>query len=298
MKYNLSTFIEKLNEKYENEPFEILEYNGISKEGKYYCGLCKKEYKLYKMGNLLSEKRKHLCTHCFASSYTSTVLDMISTNENFSFKQLGYNYTSHKPTVIYECKNCNQENEKPLVEFIKYPTCIHCGKNAKRRTDKTIESLLPDEFELIGEYKNQYEKTLFRHNCGFIFKMRPKDLLTNHSYCPKCTKKSSKGERKIMSFCDANNITFIKEKTFPWSDKKRYDFYLPDYNLLIEYHGIQHYKEVDNFFLSLEEQQKIDCFKKQAALENKYDFLEIPYYDYENIEKILVQRLSLTGVEV
>lgn len=63
------------------------------------------------------------------------------------------------------------------------------------------------------------------------------------SGCPKC--RCSKGEKKIDSFLKEKEITFIYEKTF--SDLKgtknrvlSYDFYLPEYNLLIEYQGEQH----------------------------------------------------------
>lgn len=291
MKYNLNEFIKNLKEKY-NEPFEIIEYSGTSKPGVYICGYCEKEYSLYKMGKLLSENRKHLCSHCFASKKAEEVLLTLETIPTLDFIKFGYKENLHKPTVVYKCICCNEVTEKPHVEFLKYPTCIHCGPNAKRRTTNSIIELLPRGFEILEEYNGQYEKTLFRHECGFIFKVRPKDLINGHSYCPKCSKKASKGERKIIEFLSNNNIQFEKEKLFDWSDRKRYDFYLPDYNLLIEYNGIQHYKEVPNFFLPLEEQQKIDKFKENSAKEKGYSILIISYLDFNNIENILAQRLK------
>lgn len=292
MRYTEQTFSQAVKDKYPNEPFEIKSFSGTSKKGEYYCGLCQKTYSLYRMGKLLSENRKHLCSHCWASSQTQEILDYFPT-ETLSFKKLGYNEKLHKPTVVYTCKKCKCNTEKPFTEFIKYPTCIHCGQNSKRRNTKTLQLIIPEGFELLEEYIGQYNKVLFRHKCGFIFKVRPKDLINGHSYCPKCSKKASKGERKIIDLLSDNNIDFIKEKVFDWSNKKRYDFYLPDYNLFIEYHGRQHYEEIPNFFLPLKEQQTIDLFKEKVARSKGFDYLVISYKDFDNIEDILVQRLSL-----
>lgn len=50
-----------------------------------------------------------------------------------------------------------------------------------------------------------------------------------------------------MRLLSDNNINFISEKIFPdlkgESSYLRYDFYLPDYNILIEYHGEQHFNK-------------------------------------------------------
>lgn len=284
-------FIIEIKEKY-NEPFEILEYSGTSKPGSFKCGYCGETYPLAKIGKLLNPDRKHICSHCFASKYADEVLSRIDEEEDLIFVKFGYNKSLHKPTVSYKCKKCGEITTKPYIEFLKYPTCIHCGKNSKRKNGNGIINDLPEGFELVGEYNGMHNKTLFRHKCGFIFSTRPKDLISGHTYCPKCSKKASKGERKIINFLESNKIAFEKERVFPWSERKRYDFFLPDYNLLIEYNGIQHYKEVPNFKISLEEQKKIDSFKENKARSKGYSYLVISYEEYEKIEGILAQRLE------
>ena len=69
--------------------------------------------------------------------------------------------------------------------------------------------------------------------------------------------------------------------------KRRYDFYLPDYNLIIEYNGEQHYLENKYFKTSLEEQQKIDAEKEKEAVTHGYDYLIIGYFDFDKIDTIL-----------
>lgn len=56
--------------------------------------------------------------------------------------------------------------------------------------------------------------------------------------------------------------------------------------------GKQHYIDQPFFQRTLEEQQNIDKWKKQKALENGLDYLEIPYTDFDILENILAQRLS------
>ena len=59
------------------------------------------------------------------------------------------------------------------------------------------------------------------------------------------------GEVYLTKLFEQNNFKYETEKTF--SDlrninKLRFDFYLPDYNLVIEYHGQQHFDENNKFY--------------------------------------------------
>ena len=69
--------------------------------------------------------------------------------------------------------------------------------------------------------------------------------------------------------------------------------------MLIEFQGKQHYEPVAQFggkkqFII---QQEIDNRKRQIAQKAGYELLEISYKDKSLIKEILVQRLSLTGVD-
>lgn len=66
----------------------------------------------------------------------------------------------------------------------------------------------------------------------------------------------------------SNEKTFEIEYSFSWQSnkKRRYDFYLPDYNLIIEYNGEQHYLENKYFKVPLKEQQKSMQRKKKKLL--------------------------------
>lgn len=109
--------------------------------------------------------------------------------------------------------------------------------------------------------------------------------------------KESKGEKRISNFLIKNSINYIREKRFP-DCRDRYtlpfDFYLPNYNICIEYDGGQHYKPVDfsggdydRGVVNLFETKKRDTIKNKFCRKNNIKLIRIPYWDFDNIEKIL-----------
>lgn len=126
------------------------------------------------------------------------------------------------------------------------------------------------------------------------FMVKPNGHLACKNGCPKC--KESIGELRIRNFLEKNKINYIKEYKVP-PYKYRYDYYLPDFNLLIEYHGIQHYKPV-NLFGGLEvfkKQCESDLRKKQIAYENNYHFLVLntSHTNADDLEMILKEFIAL-----
>lgn len=106
--------------------------------------------------------------------------------------------------------------------------------------------------------------------------------------CPICSE--SKGEIEVREWLENHNITYKRQHRFADLKKYPYDFYLPDFNLLIEYNGIQHYEEVPYFHRSpssFDGQLTRDRIKKEYAEKNGIKLLVIPYWEFKNIDKIL-----------
>lgn len=102
----------------------------------------------------------------------------------------------------------------------------------------------------------------------------------------------SKGEEKIALILQQNNIKIERQKNF---DSLRncnnypvyFDFYLPDYNIIIEYQGELHYYSKDRGWHNqenFEKVQKSDDLKRHWCKENNIKMIEIPYTDYEKID--------------
>lgn len=95
--------------------------------------------------------------------------------------------------------------------------------------------------------------------------------------------KISYGEKKIYDFLIENNISFNYNKSLmdcSYESKLRFDFYLPKYNLCIEFDGIQHIKPIDAFGGEEEfKKTKIrDEIKNLFCKANSIELIRIPYY--------------------
>lgn len=91
--------------------------------------------------------------------------------------------------------------------------------------------------------------------------------------CQLCS--ASTGEQKIATIFNNLKIDYIKEYSIGDLSYK-YDFYLPDFNTIIEYHGGQHYIETNFFKTDLKKQKERDSIKLYIAKENGYKYFIIP----------------------
>lgn len=113
------------------------------------------------------------------------------------------------------------------------------------------------------------------------------------------TKKSkgrivSVGEIKISKHLVKLGIKYKREKTFrscvnpATKCPLRYDFYLPDYKLLIEFDGNHHkYRMKGSSNKDFVEQRKRDLIKDKWAKSSGYQLLRIPSSDINNIPDII-----------
>ena len=94
-----------------------------------------------------------------------------------------------------------------------------------------------------------------------------RDIYYEHSISCICSDGKSYSEKFMSCLLKQLNIEFNCQKSFGWSDKKIYDFYIPKLNMIIETHGEQHYRYT-GLGRSLEEEQENDRLKKEKALSN------------------------------
>ncbi len=127
------------------------------------------------------------------------------------------------------------------------------------------------------------------------FEIKPINLISG-SICKLC-KSSSKGESKVENILIEKKVKYIKEKTFEnCRGIKRplpFDFYLPDYNICIEFDGVQHYKPIERFggIEGFNEVVKNDNIKTNYCLSNNIKLIRISYKDKKLINYIIQQEL-------
>jgi len=182
----------------------------------------------------------------------------------------------------------------------KYHGCPQCTKFSKKSREdrlKQLKEVFPEyDYSLITKewwqknYKNTYTKVPVICPEHGLFHAKLNNLL-NGSGCSSCA--SSKGERIIEKVLKKNNINFIQEHKVPDSNL-RFDFYLPDYNLAIEYDGELHFKNIE--FSKLKETKKRDFLKNKLCYIYKINLIRIPYHFKDSLEEHLIKILKRENI--
>lgn len=289
--------IQRIQNNYPDAPFELLEYTKVTQPITVKCLSCGKELHSSSVQNFLNKQTLCTCLNPRSSDYKHNknkelILKLCEDNPDIEWKSFSYRQNTKKYSVQVHCLLCGSDFEKDWESFMINQTCPYCQSKHNLNT-AGFQTMLPAEYTLVSEYTGTENKVLIKHQCGFIWKIKPHIFVGKlaHGYigCPHCNHKRSKGEQKIARFLERNNIKYYNEYIFPWSSnsKFRYDFYVPDYNLIIEYMGEQHYKEINFYHDTLEERQEYDQIKEKEAKEHSYNYLVIPFNKYQDIDTIL-----------
>lgn len=281
-------------------PYILLEYisttNIIAKDDDGY------KYKLT-LSNLLDNKvPSKWMRNLFATDNIKHYLEVNYPN----YIWLGNEYHGIKTKEQFIC-NSHKEYGIQMNTFDNiinnHHACKYCGYENLRdkkvlQEDKIIE--LCNERNVI--YHSRYTKnheSYIVYSCEKHSDMGLQEMSLTHFKesnipCRYCNITS--GELKIQNYLIQNNIKFETQKTFLDCINVRplkFDFYLPLNKMCIEYDGQQHYHPVNfsnsddggesNFILA----KKRDEIKNNYCKENNIKLLRIPYWDYDNIEKIL-----------
>ena len=120
-------------------------------------------------------------------------------------------------------------------------------KNTFPKSGKKIEVLCPD--------------------CHKIKKISPINLITKGLSC-QCGDNQSFANKFVYNVLCQLGLNVKTEYSPSWANKKRYDIFLEDYNLVVENHGKQHYEESTMTARSLEEERENDRLKELLATQN------------------------------
>ena len=185
-----------------------------------------------------------------------------------------------------------------------------CGRKAMLRETRT-KNLVGQRFgklvvvELL-EDSNKFNRRLYRCKCDCGNEVIVQSSCLLNGYTSSCGCLISYYNMYIDQFLNRNNINHISEYPVVIDGVRyRYDFYLPEYNLFIEYDGQQHF-EVPRYYgediksnqAILEKTQQHDKIKDKYCKDNNINLLRIPYWEKDNIETIInnhLQRLSEKG---
>lgn len=221
----------------------------------------------------------------------------------------GYRYAR----AICRCE-CGNYTVIRVSEFY-HGTTKSCGcynRELHRELGKKLGEI--SHFKNYSEIKNPYynfiEKTEEKDSCNSFYwiieckcchnryKAVPAQLISNtrrkgQNPC-NCWKRKSKGILKIQQILTDNNVKFIQEFTFKdcLSSKgnlMKFDFFLPEYDILVEYDGEQHFLPMTFGDTVITGEDKLSLTQKYDEIKNKYcednniKLIRIPYTRYNEL---------------
>ncbi len=116
--------------------------------------------------------------------------------------------------------------------------------------------------------------------------------------CPVCSDGVSRPEKITASLLVQAQVLFETQKTFPWAAKSRFDFFLPEFNAIIEVHGAQHYgpgfEKLSGF--TYQNQVDTDRLKMEAANKNGISHYFVIKAETSTVSEILPQLCDYLNV--
>lgn len=216
-----------------------------------------------------------------------------------NYKLLSVYKNSHTKVKVKHlaCGNVYMVNPTAFLRGEGCPQCFGNHRRTQQEFEDIIYNLTENDYVVLSKYKNANTKVVFKHKiCGKNFSMTPYDFIGSGHRCPWCFQSgSSHGNSMIAKVLNKLGIKYYREFKFSGCKSKRrlpFDFYLPDYNLCIEYDGKQHFDRSSKFYST--DLVKHDRIKDQFCLDNNINLLRIKYtYDtLSSISKLVSETLD------
>lgn len=163
-------------------------------------------------------------------------------------KIINYEKLNPQGKITLQYKNNTLITSTQNFTRLKCPSLFNMEKqsNKYKYNINDIIYKFNDSIKVINQIRIKYNRSTLRGylieclDCGYKYETREDKMSTCHI----CGKRTSYSERFIFSILKQANISFVPQKEFTWFPNRWYDIYLPDYNVIIEIHGEQHYKPV------------------------------------------------------
>ena len=287
-----------------NKKYNIIDNNGY----KYFC--CLKHIFANKFPNIVGN----------SNPYSFYNIQRWIINNRKTYTLLSNEFVSVKDPLKLKCENGHifYRNWNQLKNGLSCRECRYENQRILQRRPRNGNTYLSydDSVTLDWSSLNQHPPTYYSyksgeivhwdcHICHYKWDTSIVHRTKDKSGCPRCSNKMSKSERFISDFLKNNSINFIQEYTFKDCRDENplpFDFYLPDYNCIIEYDGEQHYIPV--IFSSsqkydpikrLEYTQLHDKIKNKYCLDHNISLYRISYKDNLSISlENIISKLKAT----
>ena len=293
-KHTKESFIEKAKEVH-GDKYDYSKVEYINSKTKV-CIICPKHGEFWQKPNShISNKQG--CIKCFEEKRGYEIKYNLEIfikkakevhGDKYDYSKVKYINSQTKVCII--CPKHGEFWQTPR-EHLQGFNCQKCGSiNRSKLLSLTNDKFIKKAKEVHGDrydyskinYVNYETKILIICPEHGEFWQMPREHLSGCG-CPKCSVKNNINENKLFLYlCDNFQTPIIREKTFTWlknKQKLRLDFYIPEFNIGIEYQGEQHFYPIAYFggIKRFKQQLENDELKKKLCEEHGIKLLYFSY---------------------
>lgn len=193
-----------------------------------------------------------------------------------------------KSAYIYKCNRCGNIDVINQDAIPRGTGCNTCGGTVVKPGINDVWTTAKDIAEkmLNKEDGHKYGRSSAKKvdfvcpECGSVSKKKISSVYNYGFNCPYCPSKYSIPEKFALAVFKASDLDFIPQynKSYAtWVGSYRYDFYLPEFDTIIEIHGSQHYEECqyNRRTGGLKKTQVNDNNKKALAEKNVANYIVV-----------------------
>lgn len=239
------------------------------------------------------------CASCSRASDRLSLSDFISKSRAVHGDKYDYSKVEYETNASMIRITCSKHGEFVQRASSHLAGC-KCKKCFQEESRLTTEQFITNAKRIHGDTYD-YSKVKYRDNKHKVeivcskhgsFWQKPNTHTSSGTGCQLC--QESKGEKAVEVFLKKYGIVHIREyRIKPYLF--RYDFYLPEFNIYIEFNGQQHYKPVEIFggHEAFVKTQERDELKKQLVAKHGGSLIILTYLNLSDgtVEKTLISRL-------
>lgn len=310
MRDTTETFIEKARRKHGDK----FDYSKVDYRGNYekVCIICPKHGPFWQTPN--AHLHGHWCPNCWKETKLNQSefirLAKEAHGDKYDYRYVDYK-SSYKPVRIV----CPEHGPFFQTPYNHICLCSECNKCSQAITNQKNTRFTPELLEETNKKWNRnydFSKFVYEGYDVYGTVICPEHGEFKQSYhhlqsgngCPTCGNSRNVSELRLKKILDDEFGNVEYQKTFKWLRNKhtlKYDFYLPDYNIAIEYQGRQHFVECSIYckhdtFEKLKERDLVKIQKSKEHGVKLYHFTfernYIPsdfnnYYIYTDLDELI-----------
>lgn len=267
------------------------------------CNICNKEF-ITKPAYLTRNSHTVGCPNCYKNKLNFHDLESFknyvknTTNDEYIVTDKKYINSLAKIEIKHtKCNKIYLVRPNDFQQGYRCPYCSH-GHTLKESSDfkKELKDLVGSEYILKSKYLGCDKYVTLLHNkCKKEFEVTPRNFLSNFTRCPVCAIRKfpnkSKQVIKIENFLDTYDYKYKREVSINGCKNIRllkFDYFLEDLNLYLEFDGNQHFKEIKMCGRDkLLQYNHNDLIKNNFCKENKINLLRLDNSNVFLLEDIL-----------